>query len=103
MRYLSPEQSQEKRWGRIHSAQKQFPKAARIAAENGLWLIQCGMIHYQLGPKDRRWLLNIYPSNRRLYHDPNKRGPFISVKSDWGLTDVVMAAVRQMKRSQSNA
>jgi hypothetical protein len=93
-RYLSPEQSAEKRQSRVRRTASAFQEARELAESYGFVLRQCSRIHYQLSPKDRRWILNIYPSNRRLYHDKKKPGPFIRVRSDWSLIDVVRAAAK---------
>ncbi len=100
MTYLSPEQSAEKRSQRAGSALEQFKQAGRLAGEHGLILMQRTNIHYQLAPRDGKWLLNIYPSNRRLYHDPHKRGPYLRVPENWTLLDVVKAAIEEAKRCQ---
>lgn len=94
--YLSPEQSAEKRSQRTDVAARQFKEAAALAARHRLRLRKCDDIQYQLIPLDAEWLLNIYPSNRRLYHDPNRRGPFLRVREDWTLLDVVKAAVAEV-------
>lgn len=91
--YLSPEQSAKKRAQRTDAASGQFQEARELANKHGLQLRQCDEIHYQLRPRDRTWLLNIYPSNRRMYHDPHNPGPFLRMKDDWTLLDVVKAAI----------
>ena len=48
----------------------------------------------------QKWLLNIYPGNRRLYHDQNRMGPFLSVPDDWTLLDVVRAAVERERGAE---
>ena len=93
MSYLSPEQSVEARSERTDVAGRQYDAAAELATAGGFTLVRHTPVHYQLWPDDKRWILNIYPSNRRLYHDPRKRGPFLRVSDDWTLLDVVMAAV----------
>ena len=91
--YLSPEQSHEKRRARATVASQEFPKAFYLASEKGLRLTQRSDIHYQLYSPDAEWLLNIYPSNRRLYHDRNKSTPpYLQLPDDWTLLDVVNAA-----------
>lgn len=94
MTYLSPEQSPAKRSARATAASQEFPKAFYLASEKGLLLTKPSDIHYQLSPKDRSWILNIYPSNRRLYHDRNKSTPpYLDLPDDWTLLGVVRAAV----------
>lgn len=97
MSYLSPEQSVEKRKAQMDLAGHQFQEAQTLAEANGLYLVRHAKVHYQLSPDDRSWLLNIYPSNRRLYHDPKKPGPFLRVPPDWTLLDVVKAALKAEK------
>jgi hypothetical protein len=98
--YLSPEQSADKRHARMDDATRQFPDAAMIAAACGLRLVRKTEVHYQLSPVDESpsWLLNIYPSNRRLYHDTNKprTAPFLRLPDKWDLLDVVRAARKQI-------
>ncbi len=92
--YEDPEQSKEKRNQRMDDAALVFEEARRLAECNGLRLRRCTEVHYQLKPQDGSWLKNIYPSNRRIYADPNKRGPFLHVPDDWTLIDVVRAAAK---------
>ncbi len=92
--YLDSEQSVKKRNHRMDVAAGQFHEAAAMAAVNGLRLRCCTEVHYQLKPADGAWLMNIYPSNRRLYADPQKRGPFLRVPDNWTLLDVVKAACK---------
>lgn len=70
-----------------------FGAARQLAAQAGLTLVQHTEVHYGLkGPTG--WLLNIYPGNRRLYHDRQKpKPPFLKMKPDWTLLDVVRAAI----------
>lgn len=97
MSYLSPNQSAEKRSERADLAEQQFGAAAKLAAEHGFTLRRCTPIQYQLWPAGKKWLINIHPSNRRIYHDPNKRGPYLDVPACWTLLDVVKAAVKAPK------
>ena len=99
MRYLSPEQSTKKRSARMDAADAQFEEARRIAGDSGLALRQCDLIHYQLAPLDGSWLLNIYPSNRRLYRDPNRaKAPYLRLPDEWTLLEVVIAAKLEKPR-----
>jgi hypothetical protein len=56
----------------------------------------CSHIHYQLSPESGEWLLNIYPSNRRLYRDKGKPhpAPYLKLVENWHLIDVVRAAIK---------
>lgn len=96
MTYLSPEQSAEKRAQRTDAAAEQFKEAMALAIGHDLVLTQCTNIHYQLSDRHGDWLLNIYPSNRRLYHDKQRRCPYLRVPDDWTLLDVVKAAIAEV-------
>ena len=67
------------------------------AGAAGLIFAKCSGAHYQIR-KPRGWLINVYPSNGRIYPDP-KRGRSPWIKVDWdkpgGLTavDFVRAAI----------
>jgi len=71
-----------------------WTKAFIAAKDSGMTLKQHSDQHYQLSHPDG-WLLNIYPGNRRLYHDKNRKGPFLQVPLEWTLLDVVNAAAKQ--------
>lgn len=90
---LRQEKVQEGASRRAHSAQ-QFERAQHIAAHAGMTLVQHTEVHYTLHNPKEGWLLNIYPGNRRLYHDRHyKKPPFLKIKPDWNLIDVVEAAI----------
>lgn len=93
MTYLNPEQSQEKRGVRMEVAADMFTAAAQLAKAAGLCLVKHTDVHYQIRPQDDSWIINIYPSNRRIYSPPDRRGPYLQVRSEWDLIDVVIAAV----------
>lgn len=93
MTYLNPEQSQEKRGDRMDCAADMFPDAAQLAKDGGLVLVKHTDVHYQIRPRDDSWIINIYPSNRRIYSPPDRRGPYLQLRSEWDLIDVVIAAV----------
>lgn len=91
--YQSPEQSQEKRQARMSAASREFAKASELAESKGLRLLRKSDVHYQLMPQNDSWLLNVYPSNRRLYRDPNRgHAPHFRLPARWTLFDVVKAA-----------
>jgi hypothetical protein len=82
---------------RRQTALKDYNNAAALANQVG-WQFTChSEVHYSLRkPQENSWILNVYPGNRRLYYDPNKpKGPFLRLKDDWSLTDVVLAAIQQ--------
>ena len=71
-----------------------YQTARQLAASAGLVLIQHTEVHYGLSNPTAGWLLNIYPGNRRLYADRGRpKPPFLRVKPDWNLMDVVHAAI----------
>ncbi len=77
------------------SASQQFASARNLAAAHHLILHCCSDVHYQLTPTHRRWLINVYPGNQRLYSDRSKPGPYLKshLPDQWDLLDVVKAAV----------
>jgi hypothetical protein len=98
MSYLSPHQSPARREARTSKAARQFDKACDLAEQNGFVLRRCTRWHYQLSPDSGEWLLNIHPSNRRLYHDQHKPGPRLPVSPAWDLLEVVWAAIELTQR-----
>jgi len=88
---------------RRHAA-KDFELAEALANNcPGLKLKRCAGHHYQLiryhREYTRRWLLNIYPGNQRLYWDMNHVGMhYLKLSSPWTLISVVEAAIRQACR-----
>lgn len=72
----------------------QFGAAQQLAAQAGLTLVRRSDVHYQLFLSRNDWLLNIYPGNQRLYADRNRpKAPFIDVKLNWTLIDVVKSVI----------
>lgn len=75
------------------ASKEAFAAARQLAAQAGMTLVQHTEVHYGL-QSPAGWLLNIYPGNRRLYHDRQKpKPPFLKVRPDWTLMDIVKAAV----------
>ena len=81
-------------------ATREFAEACKMATPLGLCLIQKSPQHYQIMPTNRRWLLNLYPGNQRVYTDPNKpeRGPYLGLRIPWGLVDVIEFFAREARR-----
>lgn len=79
------------------SAEEELSAAQEIASASGVELRQCSWTHYQLSAGAGRPLLNIYPGNRRIYSDPNRRWPFVRVRRNWSLVDVVQAAIKALE------
>lgn len=62
------------------AAAKEFPAACAFANANGMTLRQLNNgTTYQLKDSTSGDLLNIYPGNQRIYHDPNHKMPFIGI------------------------
>lgn len=86
---------------RRQRAAEEFPDLVELAAQHGLTLVKRSESHYQLLPVGARWLLNIYPGNCRLYHDPNiERSPFLHLPTPWTLRDVLEAAIKALEKTQ---
>lgn len=81
-------------------AEDEFAPAQKLAELNSLHLRQCSTTQYQLTHHTKKWLLNIYPGNCRLYHDTNRPGDYLEVKSPWDLMDVVVAAAKRERKLQ---
>lgn len=81
-------------------AKREFIVAREMAERLDLCLIMKSPQHYQIMPITRRWLLNLYPGNQRVYTDPNKpeRGPYLGLRSPWGLVDVIQFFVREARQ-----
>ena len=72
-----------------------YPAAQKLAAENGLVLIQCTESHYQLMPIHKPWVINLYPGNGRVYSDPSHkpRAPFLGLDPGWTLLHAVQELI----------
>jgi hypothetical protein len=78
---------------RRNASKEHYALARQFAAQADMTLTQHTEIHYSL-QSPAGWILNIYPGNRRLYHDRNcPKPPFLKIKPDWTLIDVVQAAI----------
>ncbi len=78
-----------------------YPEARELARRNGLSLVRYGHAHYALVRYVNRkamWRHHIHPGNRRIRADVNMptRAPYLKVPCEWGLTDVVQAAIKEM-------
>lgn len=70
-----------------------FEEASKLASQAGMTFVKHSEIHYQLRGKTG-WVLNVYPGNRRIFHDRNHlRPPYLKIQSDWTLIDIVNAAI----------
>jgi len=75
---------------------KVFQQAQELAHKNGFELHKHSPWHFALSYKPKGftvWLYNLYPSNQRIYNDPNFRGPFLQLQKPWTLLDVVSTAI----------
>lgn len=77
-----------------------FPEAQQKAAQAGMKLVQHTEVHYSLEFAGSR--LNIYPGNRRLYHDrQHKKPPFLKVPPEWNLLHVIDAAIAACNKTDA--
>jgi len=83
---------------RMEKADSDFDSAKWLAKDNGMILIQRSAYHFQLRWLKQGWLLNLYPTNQRLYWDRSHQGPFLKMPEtrDWTLFDIVSAAIAQV-------
>lgn len=85
-------------------ALRDFAQASTLAAQHHLRFSRTNDVQYQLKGKwlcGTPWLINVYPGNCRLYHDPQKIAPFLKVSSDWGLLNVIQSAIKAIHTTQS--
>lgn len=94
------DQSQDARQRRRDAAVRDFPPVRQHAREAGFQLIRQTDAHYQLWAPGRKWLVNLYPGNCRLYHDKKKRGPYLRVSEEWSLMEVVEAAIQEAVKAE---
>lgn len=84
---------------RRRKAKEEFPNASSFASSNGLILQTSGTegIRYRLCYKNL-WFMDVYPGNQRIYSpDLKKKGPFLSLPVEWGLMDIVKAAIESIE------
>jgi len=81
----------------------EFGAASQLATQSGMTLVRHSEVHYQLRGQ-AGWLLNIYPGNRRLYHDRNRpKPPYLKVDPNWTLIDIVRTAIAASNNTDSFA
>lgn len=68
-----------------------FEEARTLAQQYGLLLTRHTDQHYSLRAP-QGWIINLYPGNRRIFHDEKRQGPFLKLPRKWTLVDVVRAA-----------
>lgn len=73
-------------------------EAKKLAHVHDLVLEQHSQWHFSLAYTkngDRKWRLNIYPSNQRIWCDKKcGKAPFLELPDRWTLLDVVKKAVK---------
>jgi hypothetical protein len=95
------EDKAEKKQNRRQAA-GEFENAKTVAFAGGLILRKVDDTLYQLWPRGKRtWLLNVYPGNRRLWFDRNfAKPPYLRLSDEWGLIDVVQAAIEALRKEK---
>lgn len=68
-----------------------FAKAQELARLNGARLLKCSTWHFKL--KVCQSIYHLYPSNQRIYIEPNNKGVFLNVPHPWTFLDVVARAL----------
>lgn len=86
---------------RRRRAWREYHSARVVAAAAGLILQRHGESHYslQMQPTETApgWTLHLYPGNGRVYRGHDRHAPFLDVRQDWTLMDVVGAATRALQ------
>ena len=79
-------------------ADASFQHACQIARKGGLQLNRHSEAHYSIEHPTKKWRLNIYPGNRRIWMDRNRpKAPYVNVEYDWQLLDVVKFLAETVK------
>lgn len=99
---------QADRAARVDDAARDFDEGVEDYARGfGLCLREVDINHYHLEPlpKGSGWLINLYPSNRRIYHEKSRgRAPYIELhEGPWTLKNIVDAAVESLRERQRSA
>lgn len=77
-------------------AEADFEIAQRAAERHGIVLMRKSDSHYQI--RFHGCLLNVYPGNRRLYHDKNhKTPPRLKLPSNWTIIDVINTIIQTIQ------
>lgn len=79
---------------RQKASDKDYQPARQLAAQARMVLDRHSDVHYSLESPDG-WRLHIYPGNGRLWNDPDRKvkPPFLKMRPDWSLLDLVRAAI----------
>lgn len=86
---------------RRDQAEQEHSAAAALADKHDMVLLQHNPSHYQLRRPGRKWVLNIYPGNQRLFRDRGTPGaPHIAFPAGttWTLIDVVQGMVDAIEK-----
>lgn len=90
---------------RSDTFQSQFREAAILAETHGMALTKPSEDSYQLRLGKDGWIINIYPRARggspRMYHDRNRKGPYLALPASWDLLDAVQAAVTAIAEARA--
>ena len=73
-------------------ATSEYTKAWVAAEAGGFRLCKNSETHYTL-KKKAGWSLQVYPGNQRIYRQPGSGAPHPDLPQQWGLIDVVRAAL----------
>ncbi len=81
----------------IQQAAQEFEenKNLFLQGRNNVHLLKRSEWHYQIKSVPRRWVYNLYPSNQRIYKDPNSPSPFVEVPHPWNLKDVFLVVLKK--------
>lgn len=75
---------------RMQNAEAEYEQARVYAEAYGISLKRFSDIHYQIHDLSKDVVINLYPSNQRIYADKkHKNPPFIKLQHAWRLMDVV--------------
>lgn len=88
-------ENQKEREQNRRRAGYQFKEASVYASKHGFQLIRHTEAHYKV--KTKQWCFEVYPGNQRIYHHPNKKGPYIKLPLNWTLLDVVQAVAQELQ------
>lgn len=93
MKLITRETNQD----RVRKFVASFEPASKLAREHGMRLTNPSEGCYQLRRFDPDWIYNLYPKpnsdNPRVWIDPNRRGPFLTLPEQWDLLDAVKSVL----------
>lgn len=71
----------------------ELPHAQSLAKKAGLELVKCTKFHFQLRSESPRWIVNIYPGQKKIWIDPNNAPKSFTAPRDWSLLDLVATII----------